>query len=197
LWPEKRKIAVQRLHVHRVVHHRLRAVHQHFRAMLMGQRDQAATGFSVPSTLETWVTASRRVRSSNSAGMHPAAACRPVQRDHPQLAPTRAHSICHGTILAWCSICADDDVIPAPTLAFPQLLATRLIPSVVPRTNTSSSGERALRKAPPAAHVFHPLGRFRAQGMDTAMHGGIAVAIKLRFGIHHRFGFCALAALSR
>ena len=34
-------------------------------------------------------------------------------------------------------------------------------------------------------HVFHPLGRLGAQGVNTAMHGGIAVAIKLGFGIHH------------
>jgi hypothetical protein len=48
---ENVEIAVQRLHIHRVVHHRLRAVNQHFRAMLMGHAIISATGFSVPSTL--------------------------------------------------------------------------------------------------------------------------------------------------
>ena len=33
------KVAIQRLHVHRVVHDRLRAIHQYFRAVLMRQRD--------------------------------------------------------------------------------------------------------------------------------------------------------------
>ncbi len=34
-------------------------------------------------------------------------------------APTRAQSICHGTILAWCSISLMMMLSPAPTLAFP------------------------------------------------------------------------------
>jgi hypothetical protein len=39
------------------------------------------------------------------------------------------------------------DLVIRPMLALPQLLATRLIASVAPRTNTISSGEPAPRKS--------------------------------------------------
>ncbi|SSK95690.1 Uncharacterised protein [Klebsiella pneumoniae] len=91
--------------------------------------------------------ASRRVRESNSPGTTSSCSVpsglRGITRSS---APTRAQSICHGTMLAWCSISLMMMLSPAPTLAFPQLLATRLMPSVVPRTNTSSSADPALRK---------------------------------------------------
>ena len=53
-------------------------------------------------------------------------------------APVSATSICHGTIFAWCSRC--DRMISSPRrmLAFPQLLATRLMASVAPRTKMMS-----------------------------------------------------------
>ncbi len=69
-----------------------------------------------------------------------------VQGDHPQLSPDAGaqhlprHNI--GVVLHF----ADDDVIPGADVGVPQLLATRLIPSVVPRTNTTSSADPALRK---------------------------------------------------
>ena len=53
-------------------------------------------------------------------------------------APVAAHSCCHGTMLAWCSSHEITISSPAPTLARPHACATRLMPSVVPRTNTIS-----------------------------------------------------------
>ena len=54
-------------------------------------------------------------------------------------------AICHGTMLEWCSIWVISTSSPAPIRARPKLDATRLIPSVVPRTKTISSLLPALR----------------------------------------------------
>ena len=57
----------------------------------------------------------------------------------------RSASICHGTMLLWCSISVRRMTSPAFTKALPQALATRLMPSVVPRVKMISSVLRALR----------------------------------------------------
>ncbi len=58
---------------------------------------------------------------------------------------------------------ADDNVIPGANIfGFPQLLATRLMPSVVPRTNTSSSAERGVNKPRRLLTFLHAFGRLRA-----------------------------------
>ena len=38
------KIAIQRLNIHRMMHHRLSAIHQHFCAMLVRKRDHFRQG---------------------------------------------------------------------------------------------------------------------------------------------------------
>ena len=55
-------------------------------------------------------------------------------------APVRSHSICHGTMLEWCSISVTTTRSPAPTLAEPHEYATRLIASVALRVKTVSPG---------------------------------------------------------
>ena len=76
-----------------------------------------------------------------------------IQGDHPQLRPHTLTEHCPGhdvgMVLHWVMM-----MLSPACFALPQLLATRFIPSVVPRTNTSSSGERALRKAATACARF-------------------------------------------
>ncbi len=108
---ENIKIAAQRLNIHRVVHHRLSAIHQHFRAMLMRKQSFPPAGFPSPARWRPGYRqqASFRVkqRRHNSSCSVPSGLSGITRSS----APTRAQSICHGTILAWCSISTDDDVI--------------------------------------------------------------------------------------
>ena len=62
-------------------------------------------------------------------------------------APVRSHSICQGTMLEWCSMAVISTSSPLFTFERPNDVATRLMPSVVPRTNTISLVEGALMKA--------------------------------------------------
>ena len=61
-------------------------------------------------------------------------------------APVCAASSCQGTMFEWCSSCETTISSPAASRARPCDCATRLIASVVPRTNTISAGEAALTK---------------------------------------------------
>jgi hypothetical protein len=106
------------------------------------------TGLMVPSTFETCVTATRRVRSEKSAGSA-SSSSDPSSRigSTRRRAARSSHSICQGTMFAWCSIVVTITSSPAPTLRRPQLHATRLIASVALRTKTISLASRAPRKA--------------------------------------------------
>ena len=60
-------------------------------------------------------------------------------------APVRSQSICHGTMLEWCS--AADRMISSPGLIIPDLAivsAARLMPMVQPEVNRSSAVSGAL-----------------------------------------------------
>ncbi len=61
-------------------------------------------------------------------------------------APVALASICHGTMLLWCSIVVRTISSPAFTFARPHVWATRLIASVVPRVKTISFSLAAPRK---------------------------------------------------
>ena len=58
-------------------------------------------------------------------------------------APVSAINCCHGTMFAWCSRCEMMISSPRWMFALPQLLATRLMASVAPRTKTMSFSEPA------------------------------------------------------
>ena len=82
------------------------------------------------------------------------------------------------------NIIASPDVSPAPTIGH-QIDAfggTAHEHQLFQRTGIKESG-RLL------AYLLHPRRRFGAQGMDTTMDGSVTVAIKLGFGINHRFRF--------
>jgi hypothetical protein len=105
-----------------------------------------ATGATVPSTLETWLTAMMRVRELTS--------CRQASRSSApsgptgttrSTAPVRWATTCQGTMLEWCSATVSTISSPACRVVPPQAWATRLIPAVVPWVNTISSADRAFR----------------------------------------------------
>ena len=74
-----------------------------------------SSGFTVPSTLDWWATATTLARSvitlSTSDRSSRPSAVTPNQRS---VAPVRWHSCCHGTRLAWCSISVTTTSSPGP-----------------------------------------------------------------------------------
>ena len=60
-------------------------------------------------------------------------------------APFSSHSSCQGTMFEWCSMAPMTISSPAFTFFRPQVCATRLMASVVPRTKISSLLLRAFR----------------------------------------------------
>jgi hypothetical protein len=102
---------------------------------------------TVPSAFDTWVIASSRVRSpsrpSKAAMSSSPLSCTGITLS---TAPVCSHTSCQGTMLEWCSMVLSRISSPAASRGRPQLCATRLIASVVPRVNTISSARAALRK---------------------------------------------------
>ena len=62
-------------------------------------------------------------------------------------APFSSHSICQGTMFEWCSSPDTSTSSPARIFVRPNVEATRLMASVVPRVKMISRVEAALRKA--------------------------------------------------
>ena len=98
----------------------------------------AAISFTVPSTFEAWATDTifvlglslfwkSRISSEPSSRMSAATS----------FAPVISAVICHGTILAWCSIFVTSISSPLLRFARPHELATRFRDSVAPRVNTA------------------------------------------------------------
>ena len=106
----------------------------------------SATGGSVPSTLliavnDSTLAPSRR-RPRSVVSRRPSAVSG-IQRISM---PRSAASMCHGTMLAWCSIWVSTTTSPAVRLVRPHVWATRLIDSVAFFVNTTSSALGALMK---------------------------------------------------
>jgi len=101
----------------------------------------------VPSAFETCASATSFVRGESRAA-NASKSTSPVRVIGATLsvAPVCSHSICHGTMLAWCSSHDTRISSPGPNLGRPYDCATRLMASVVPRTKTISRVERALMK---------------------------------------------------
>ncbi len=104
------------------------------------------TGLMVPSALDRCATASRRVRSvSRRSNAFRSSSPVSVIGTARTVAPVWAATSCQGTMFEWCSIPVIRISSPALRVLRPQLWATRLIPSVVPRVKTISRGDAALR----------------------------------------------------
>jgi len=98
----------------------------------------------VPSAFDMWVIATSRVRgpisrSSSSIRSAPVSSIG-TTRSRP---PVMAHTICHGTMLEWCSIAEMSTSSPSRRSGRTKLCATRLIPSVALRVKTISRTEAA------------------------------------------------------
>ena len=114
---------------------------------LRARAHSSATGLTVPRVFEMCVNAksltsgvsspSRRERSSSPPS--------PVTGTYRSVAPVRCAASCQGTRLLWCSISVSRITSPGRRWAPPQLAATRLTDSVVPRVNTISAGSAAFR----------------------------------------------------
>ncbi len=112
-----------------------------------------ATGGSVPSTLlmavnanalAPWSNSSRLVRSSRPSG---------VSGTHRSSMPSSVASMCHGTMLAWCSMCVSTTTSPARRFARPHAAATRLSDSVAFLVKITSLGAGALTNRATAARA--------------------------------------------
>ncbi len=112
----------------------------------LARAQSSATGLIVPRVLETWVkakslTSGVRTRSSAERSRRPSS---PVTGRYLRVAPVARAASCQGTRLLWCSISVSRMTSPFFRFATPQLEATRLIDSVVPRVKMISSGAAAL-----------------------------------------------------
>ena len=103
------------------------------------------TGTTVPSAFDTCVTATILVRSFRSFWYSSSSTWPESSTGITRsLAPLAAASCCQGTMLAWCSRWLTMISSPSPMCCAPQLLATRLMASVVPRTKITSFTSGAL-----------------------------------------------------
>jgi hypothetical protein len=74
----------------------------------------SSTGLIVPSAFERWMTASSLVRSEQALELlHPQLPASSIGTTRRE-APCRSQSICHGTMLEWCSISVISTSSPAP-----------------------------------------------------------------------------------
>ena len=107
----------------------------------------SAAGVTVPNALDTCVNETNLTREVSSFWYSASKIC-PLSSTGATLriAPVSWQSCCQGTILAWCSRCEITISSPAPMCFLPHVLATKLIASVVPRTNTTWSTDGALIK---------------------------------------------------
>mmetsp|Transcript_33484 Transcript_33484/g.107628 ORF Transcript_33484/g.107628 Transcript_33484/m.107628 type:complete len:212 (+) Transcript_33484:683-1318(+) len=106
------------------------------------------TGATAPSTLETCCTATSLVRGPSSVRRCGRSSCSVAfRRAYRSTTPRSAASSCHGTMLEWCSATLSTTSSPSPRLARPHVCATRLIASVAPLVNTTSSRDAAPTKA--------------------------------------------------
>ena len=105
-------------------------------------------------------------------------------------APVSSQSICQGTMLEWCSIAEMRISSPAPTLGRAKLWATRLMPSVVPRTKMISFSSAAWMKRRTLARrvLVCPGGPF-AQEVNAAVDIGAVAGVKADERIDDRLGF--------
>ena len=83
------------------------------------------------------------------------------------VAPVRSQASCHGTMFEWCSIAEISTSSPAERLAWPQLCATRLIPSVALRVKTISCGWAAPRNAAASVRAASNAAVARSDSMWT------------------------------
>ena len=88
----------------------------------------------------------------------------------------------------------------SPDLRFfaPQVWASRLMPSVVPRVKIISHGWRAWMKlAARSRRGFESLRGPPAQLVNAAMHIGVVIFVEAAQRLDDGAGFCEVAALSR
>ena len=106
------------------------------------------TGLTVPSALDTWATATTRVRSFTRSG-NASMSSSPLSwiGATRSRAPVCRATSCHGTMFEWCSMVVMTISSPGASRGRAQLCATRFSPSVAPRTKTISRRSAALRNA--------------------------------------------------
>jgi hypothetical protein len=111
---------------------------------LRARAQSSATGLIVPSVLETCVKA-KTLTSGRQQAVQGREVEEPLVAGHGHVPQRRAGALatsCQGTRLLWCSISVSRMTSPFPRFAPPQLEATRLMDSVVPRVKMISSGAR-------------------------------------------------------
>ena len=114
------------------------------------------------------------------------------------LAPFSWQSICHGTMLEWCSMAVMSTSSPGPTRCLPKVKATRLMASVVPRTKMISEACFALRKRRTRSRAPSYAAVARSERKCTP-RWTLAFSWSKKRAIDSTTwrGFCVVAALSR
>ena len=140
----------------------------------------SATGLIVPSTFETWATATSftppaRDELVELVEVEPALV---VDRRRTRAArPAPAHSSCHGTMFEWCSISRDRARRrPRPRASRPRCRRTRLIASVALRTKTISAAARADEPRDRSRAALVERGRLGGELVDAAVDVGVGAA---------------------
>ena len=149
----------------------------------------SATGLIVPSTFETWANATtRRARREQPVE---ARRCRGARRRATGTAtqaraPVAAGHLPRDQVRVMLHL-GDEDLVAGLRSVRPIAWATRFMPSVVPRVKMISSRLGRADEAPHrVARRLVQLGRLLAQGVDRAVHVGVALLVVARHRLQHR-----------
>ena len=108
----------------------------------------SSTGLMVPSVFDTCTTATMRVRPPTMPRRASMSISPPgVTGQKRTVAPVMPATICHGTVLEWCSIIDTTISSPSRNSRTPQAHATRLMASVAFLVNTVASRGWLTRRA--------------------------------------------------
>ena len=158
------KIAIQRLNIHRMMHHRLSAIHQHFCAMLMRKCDHLRQRIFCPKHVgdmsncqqTSFLIKQRRQRLQLQSTVG-------VERDHTQLCANACTKHLPGDNVSVVLHLTDDDVIARSHIAVAPAIGDQIDPFRRAADEHQLFRRTGINKQRcPLAHVLHFLGRLGA-----------------------------------
>ena len=158
------KVAIQRLNIHRMMHHRLSAIHQHFCAMLVRKRDyfrqrifcSQHVGDMSNCQQASFLIKQRRQRLQLQRTVG-------VERDHTQLCANACAKHLPGDNVSVVLHLTDDDVIARPHVAVAPAIGDQIDPFRRAADEHQLFRRTGINKQRcPLAHVLHFLGRLSA-----------------------------------
>ncbi len=148
---------------------------------------RSATGFRVPSTLDMQVTASSlapsRTWSRSSRTRRPSSSMGSQRSSMPR----SAASMCHGTMLAWCSISVSTTTSPRPRWVRPQAVGHQVecLGGVLGERDLAGGDGCADEPAHVGAGRLEAPGGLLGDGVHAAVDIGMCGLVVLAHGVEH------------